>query len=179
MADIRYVGYPQIATVRPGAFGKPEREDRKGTAIYWQYQGDSVKNIVSDERVDADHGIEDARVLIALGDGIRDRGLIDVAESVARKMGGAVCCSRALVEKGWMPRSRQVGMSGRIVSPDLYIAFGISGAVQHRVGMAGARRIIAVNSDPDAPIHGFADLSLLTDAGEVLRSLDSALRFRA
>ena len=178
MADIRYVGYPQVATVRPGAFGMPEREDRKGTAIYWQYPGDSVKDIVSDERIDADHGIEDARVLIALGDGIRDRGLIDVAESVAKKMGGVVCCSRALVERGWMPRSRQVGMSGRIVSPDLYIAFGISGAVQHRVGMTGARRIIAVNSDPDAPIHGFADLSLLADAGEVLRSLDSALRFR-
>ena len=62
-------------------------------------------------------------------------------------------CSRSLVEKGWMPRSRQVGMSGRTVAPDMYIAFGISGAVQHRVGMSGAKKVIAVNNDPDAPIH--------------------------
>ena len=75
-----------------------------------------------------------------------------------------------------MPASRQVGLSGRIVKPELYIAFGISGAIQHRVGMNGAERIIAVNSDPSAPIHGFADLSILTDAGSVLRSLDSSLR---
>lgn len=180
IADISYVGFPQVATVRPGAFPSPEKREGQGTAIYWQYPGDSIKDVVSDERVEGgDVDISKARLLIALGDGIRDRSLIDVAESVAGKMGGAVCCSRALVERGWMPRSRQVGMSGRIVSPDLYIAFGISGAVQHRVGMSGAGKVIAVNSDPDAPIHGFADLSLLADAGEVLRSLDGSLRLGA
>ncbi len=176
MADIEYVGFPQIATVRPGAFPAPEKGSGQGTAIYWQYAGDSVDDGFEDSPVDnGGDDIGDARIIISLGDGIRDRSVIEVAERVCEKMGAALCCSRALVEKGWMPRTRQVGMSGRIVNPDLYIAFGISGAVQHRVGMNGAKRIIAVNDDPDAPIHGFADVSLLADAGEVLRSLEKSL----
>lgn len=177
IADIRYVGYPQLATVRPGTFPMPEIKEGTGTAIYWQQGAETFKDVIEDvptEKDDADIG--SARVLISLGDGVRDRSLIDVAESVARKMGGMVSCSRALVEKGWMPRSRQVGMSGRTVHPDLYIAFGISGSVQHRAGMSGSKKVIAVNNDPDAPIHGFADVSLLADAGDVLRSLDRRLR---
>ncbi len=176
LADIEYTGFPQMATVRPGAFPLPEREVGQGTAIYWQYSGDSMKTILSEEVCDqrADD-IREARILISLGDGIRDRSLIDVAESVAAKLGGMVSCSRALVEKGWMPKSRQVGMSGRIVSPDVYIAFGISGTAQHRAGMIGSRRIIAVNLDSSAPIHGIADISLLADAGEILKELDKSL----
>lgn len=176
LADIECVGFPQMATVRPGAFPSPEKKSGQGTAIYWQYKGGSLKDIISDAiSEDSGKDIGDARILIALGDGIRDRSMIEVAESVAGKLGAQVCCSRALVEKGWMPRSRQVGLSGRTVKPDLYIAFGISGAIQHRVGMNRAGKIIAVNNDPSAPIHGFADLSLLTDAAGVLRSLDSSL----
>ena len=176
IADIACVGFPQMATVRPGAFPRPEKKEGEGTAIYWQYSGDDIKTIAKDIPGKPDDDITKARILIALGDGIKDRSLIGVAESVASKMDAEVCCSRALVEKGWMPRSRQVGLSGRIVSPDVYIAFGISGAVQHRVGMNGAGKIIAVNSDASAPIHGFADLSLLADAGDVLRAMDASLR---
>lgn len=176
MADIECVRFPQMATVRPGTFPMPEEKEGSGTAIYWQFKGGMGKEILSEERVvESGEDIRDARILISLGDGIRDRSLIDVAESVARKVGGIVSCSRSLVEKGWMPRSRQVGMSGRTVSPDVYIAFGISGAVQHRVGMASARKVIAVNSDPEAPIHHYADLSLIADAGEILREMDRAL----
>lgn len=176
MADIECVRFPQMATVRPGTFPMPEEKEGSGTAIYWQFKGGMGKGILSEERVvESGEDIRDARILISLGDGIRDRSLIDVAESVARKVGGMVSCSRSLVEKGWMPRSRQVGMSGRTVSPDVYIAFGISGAVQHRVGMASAGKVIAVNSDPEAPIHHYADLSLIADAGEILREMDRAL----
>ncbi len=176
MADIECTGFPQMATIRPGAFPRPERSEGQGTAIYWQYSGDNIKGIISEEPTEQEPSdIRDARILISLGDGIRDRNLIDVAESVAKKMGGMVSCSRALVEKGWMPRSRQVGMSGRIVEPDLYIAFGISGTVQHRVGMRNSKRVIAINNDSDAPIHGYADISMLADAGEVLRALDRTL----
>ncbi len=176
MADIGFVGFPQISTVRPGTLPIPERSNGQGTAIYWQYKGDSIKDVIEDSiSVDESEDIRDARILISLGDGIRDKSLIDVAESVARKMGGMVSCSRALVEKGWMPRSRQVGLSGRTVAPDLYIAFGISGTIQHRTGMVKAKRIVAINKDSDAPIHGFADVSLLADAGEILRALDGSL----
>ena len=176
IADIECLRFPQMATVRQGTFPMPEEKEGTGTAIYWQFGDGMGKDIVSEERVvDSGRDIRDARVLISLGDGIRDRSLIDVAESVAAKVGGMVSCSRSLVEKGWMPRSRQVGMSGRSVAPDLYIAFGISGAVQHRAGMSGAGKVIAVNSDPDAPIHHYADLSLIADAGEILREMDRAL----
>ncbi len=176
-ADIGYIGYPQMATVRPGAFARPEKKKGTGTAIYWQQAPKTFKRILEDVPCDdAPAGIASARILISLGDGVRDRSLIDVAESVAERMGAAVSCSRALVEKGWMPRSRQIGMSGSTVRPDLYIAFGISGAVQHRAGMSGSGKVIAVNSDPDAPIHRFADVSLIADAGEVLRSLERRLR---
>ncbi len=172
MADIECTGFPQMATVRPGAFPRPEPSSAQGTAIYWQYPGDSIKGIVCDEPLEQETtDIRDARILISLGDGIRDRSLIDVAEEIATRTGGMVSCSRALVERGWMPRSRQVGMSGRIVSPDLYVAFGISGSVQHIAGMSSSKRIIAVNSDAEAPIHKIADVSLLADAGEVLKAI--------
>lgn len=178
VADIEYVGFPQIATVRPGAFPLPAKSEGQGTAIYWQFNGEGFKTLISETATPSEEdSIEDCDILISLGDGIRDRSLIDVAESVAKKLGGMVCCSRAIVDKGWMPRSRQVGMSGHIVSPKLYIAFGISGAVQHKAGMSGSGRIVAVNNDPHAPIHSIADISLLADAGDVLRSLDSKLRF--
>ena len=177
MADIECLRFPQMASVRPGTFPIPEEREGTGTAIYWQHRAVPGKEIISEERViDTGSDIRDARILIALGDGIRDRSLIDVAESVATKVGGMVCCSRSLVEKGWMPRSRQVGMSGRTVAPDLYIAFGISGAVQHRAGMSSSGRVIAVNNDPDAPIHRYADLSLIADAGDILREMDRSLR---
>lgn len=173
MADIECVGFPQMATVRPGVFPLPEPKEGKGTAIYWQYPPEQDSGVVSEEAVQTEAAdISDARILIALGAGIRDRGLVDVAEEIAASIDGAmVCCSRAVAERGWLPRSRQVGMSGRTVRPDLYVAFGISGAVQHRVGISGAKRIIAVNSDPEAPIHAFSDLSLLTDAEEALKEL--------
>lgn len=176
MADIECMGFPQMATVRQGAFPKPPERTGEGTTIYWQYQAENLSEIVSEDTVvDASGDIRDAKVLVSLGEGIRDRGMVEVAESVASKLGGMVSCSRSVADKGWLPRSRQVGMSGRTVSPDIYLAFGISGSVQHRAGMSGARRVIAVNSDPDAPIHRYADLSLIADAGEILRELDRLL----
>ncbi len=176
MADIQCIGYPQMATVRPGTFRRPEKSEGQGTVVYWQSDACCAKEIISEARsAESGSDIRDAKILISLGEGVKERALVDVAESVAAKLGGMVSCSRAFVEKGWMPRSRQVGMSGRTVAPDVYIAFGISGAVQHIAGMSKAKKVIVVNSDPDAPIHRCADLSLITDAGAVLREMDRSL----
>lgn len=176
MADIECPHFPQMATVRPGAFPTPERREGSGTAIYWQYTGDVPKEVVSEERASQDvDDIRDAKVIIALGSGIRNRETVHLAEDIAKRIGAQVACSRPLVEKGWMPVSRQVGMSGRIVEPDLYIAFGISGSVQHRVGMMKAKRVIAVNNDLGAPIHKMADLSIIADAEAVIRALEESL----
>lgn len=166
---------PQMATVRPGTFPMPEPvAGRKGTAISRPFQPRFLKKIVSENREAVGMSIADAKVLISLGDGIRDRSLVAIAESVAEKLGGMVCCSRALVEKGWFDHSRQVGQSGRNVSPDLYIAFGISGAVQHLAGIH-AKRVIAVNRDENAPIKDVADTFVIGDAAAILRRMDSEL----
>lgn len=173
MADIGYNGFPQMATVRPGALERYEPKPGIGSAMNWQYDGDSIKTIQSEEPCDGSvPGIDDARVIISLGNGVRRKASIEAAERIAEAVGAEVCCSRALVEKGWMPRSRQVGLSGRTVTPELYIAFGISGSAQHRAGMQNSGRIVAVNKDPDAPIHAISDLSLVADADDAIAEWD-------
>ena len=176
IADIECTQFPQVATVRVGAFPCPDPIDGQGTAIYWQYNGGCDKEILSDAFVDeADADVTDAEVILAVGNGVRDKETLELAQRVADKMGAVLCCSRPLVEKGWMPRSRQIGMSGHTVKPKMYIAFGISGAVQHIAGMSGSGKVIAVNNDGDAPIHNHADISLIADAKAVLKAMDSKL----
>ncbi|MCQ2085797.1 MAG: FAD-binding protein, partial [archaeon] len=98
-----------------------------------------------------------------------------IAESIARKLGGTVSCSRKLVEKGWFNQSRQVGQSGHTVSPDIYLAFGISGAIQHLAGIGTAKKIIAVNKNAEAGIAEVADELIIGDANAILKELDRSL----
>ncbi|MCQ2084840.1 MAG: electron transfer flavoprotein subunit alpha/FixB family protein, partial [archaeon] len=132
MATIQCTTFPQIATIRPGVFPVPEpMQGRRGTVIYWQNNCDTLKDIILSEKENGSgEDITKSRILISLGAGVRKES-IPIAESVARKLGGTVSCSRKLVEKGWFNQSRQVGQSGHTVSPDIYLAFGISGAIQH------------------------------------------------
>lgn len=177
VATIRCTSYPQIATVRPGTFPVPEpEEDRRGTVIYWQSTSRVLKDIVSSEtKTGTGDDITKARILVSLGAGIRKES-VPIAESVAEKLGGTVSCSRKLVEKGWFPPSRQVGQSGKTVAPEIYLAFGISGSVQHLAGIGSAKRIIAVNKDVDAGISEVADEIIVGDADAILRELDRCLR---
>ena len=174
-ATILCTGSPQMATVRPGIFmpGTPEK-GRKGTVISRPFRPSVLKEIIEETAVQGSYDIGDAKILISLGNGVRDRASVDIAERIAERIGAKVSCSRALAEKGWFDRSRQVGQSGTAVSPDLYIAFGISGSSQHMAGVR-AKRIVAVNSDPDAPIHGFADVSVIGDASAILERLYGSL----
>jgi len=176
LATIQCTAFPQMATVRPGVFPMPEPEgDGKGTVIYWQEDICNPKDILSSERLDtAADDISSAKILVSLGAGVK-RSSIAVAESVARKLGGSVSCSRRLVEKGWMPQSRQVGQSGKNVAPDVYLAFGISGSVQHLAGISSAKRIISINTDPNARIGEVADEIVIGDADSILEELDRIL----
>ena len=122
--------------------------------------------------------ITEADILVAVGRGMGGPENVPLVEELAKAIGGEVAATRAVVDAGWVPYSMQVGQTGKTVSPKLYIACGVSGAIQHKVGMANAGTIVAINKDPNAPIHEFADVSVIGDALTVLPKLTEALRSR-
>ena len=176
LATIVCEKHPQMATVRPGIF-KAEGPimNRTGTVISRPFSPKILKDIVSENPVPVGESITDARILISLGNGIKDKSVITIAEEIANIIGAKVSCSRALTEKGWFDRSKQVGQSGTAVSPELYMAFGISGSSQHMAGVR-AKRIISVNKDPDAPINAISDKCIIGDASEILKQMLSSLK---
>jgi len=122
--------------------------------------------------------IEEARIIVAGGRGVGGPDGFRVVEELADVLGGAVGATRAAVDAGWIPYAQQIGQTGKIVKPALYVALGISGAIQHKVGMQTADTIVAVNRDPDAPIAEFADLLVVGDLFEVVPAIVAALRAR-
>ncbi len=120
--------------------------------------------------------LTDARVIVSGGRGVGGEDGFALLEQLASLLGGAVGCSRVVTSEGWRPHRDQVGQTGTRVSPELYIACGISGAIQHMVGCKGAKRILAINTDPDAPIMGKADYAVLGDLHDVLPAIVAELR---
>ncbi len=123
--------------------------------------------------------IEEARIIVAGGRGVGGPDGFGIVEQLAEVLGGAVGATRAAVDSGWIPYSQQIGQTGKIVKPELYLALGISGAIQHKVGMRTSGAIIAVNRDGDAPIAEFADLFVVGDLFEVGNALLEQLRARS
>jgi electron transfer flavoprotein alpha subunit len=123
--------------------------------------------------------IEEARLIVAGGRGVGSEEGFALVREIADELGAAVGATRAAVDSGWIPYAQQIGQTGKIVKPQLYLALGISGAIQHKVGMQTAGTIIGVNRDPDAPIAEFADLLVVGDLVEVGTALLSELRARA
>ncbi len=123
--------------------------------------------------------IEEATLVVAGGRGLGGPHGVAILEDLAAALGGAVASTRAAVDAGWLPYASQVGQTGKTIRPSVYLAVGISGAIQHRVGMQDAETIIAVNRDPDAPLAEHADLYVVGDLFEVVPALTAALRARA
>jgi electron transfer flavoprotein alpha subunit len=122
--------------------------------------------------------IEDADVIVAGGRGLGQPENFSLAEGLASALGGAVAATRAVVDAGWYPYSAQVGQTGKTVSPKLYIALGISGAIQHKVGMQGSNVIVAINKDPNAPIFEFSDLGVVGDLHAIVPKLTELVQAR-
>jgi electron transfer flavoprotein alpha subunit len=117
-----------------------------------------------------------APLIVAIGRGIKAPENIPQAEALAKALGGEIAASRPICDEGWLPMERQIGSSGQTVAPKLYLALGISGAIQHVVGMKGARTIVAINKDPDAPLFEIADYGIVGDLFEVVPAMISALK---
>jgi electron transfer flavoprotein alpha subunit len=130
------------------------------------------------EEGQAGPSIEDAEVIVAGGRGLGGPENFVLVESLAEALGGAVAATRAVVDAGWYPYATQVGQTGKTVSPKLYVAVGISGAIQHKVGMQGSGVIVAINKDPHAPIFDYADLGVVGDLHEIVPKLTELVRSR-
>lgn len=117
-----------------------------------------------------------ARVIVAAGRGVQQKEDLALLEQLAEAVGGELAASRPVCDNGWLPMDRQVGSSGQTVSPDLYVAVGISGAIQHLVGMRGSKTIVAINQDPEAPIFDVADYGLVGDLYQIVPALIDEIR---
>ena len=117
-----------------------------------------------------------AEVIVSVGRGIGEESKIPIAQELASALGAEIAASRPVVDSGWLPPFRQIGSSGQNVSPKLYFSIGISGAIQHVVGMKGSQNIIAINKDPDAPIFELADYAVVGDLHEIVPKLTEAIR---
>ena len=168
---------PQMSTVRPGVMKKLEKDDaRKGEVIVENMAFDSTVFAVSVveevKEIQCVENIEDAKILVSCGRGVKD---IQPAYDVAGKVKGMVSASRSLVDAGVIGHCSQVGQTGKTVRPEAYLAFGISGAIQHLAGMEESEFIVAVNTDKNAPIFKVANLGIVADAGAVLKELNKIL----
>jgi len=175
---------PQMATVRPGVFPLPSPRVEAVSVIRQirtEAESPGIFRILSgiDLAGAAGADLADARVVVAGGKGVGSAEGFILLDRLATLLGGAVAASRSAVEAGYAPYARQVGQTGRTVRPELYIACGISGSIQHLAGMSGAGCVIAINADPDAPIFDHADYGIVGDLHGIIESMLSILKERA
>lgn len=168
---------PVVATIRRGAFPPAEESDSGGDVeVRAAPAVTGAVELLKAERPDSGASLEDASIVVSGGAGLGDAGAFAELEELAGLLGGAVGASLAAVDNGWAPPERQVGLTGKSVSPDVYFAFGISGASQHLAGIGGARAVVAVNTDADAPIFRAARIGAVTDGRELVAALIAELR---
>jgi len=179
VASMKANSKPAIVLVRPKSF---EPSESGGTADVKQLEvavaDDSKRARITERVVEATEKVklEDARVVISGGRGLGGPQNFPLLEDLAGALGGAVGASRAVVDAGWVPYSMQVGQTGKSVRPGVYIAIGISGAMQHTVGMKASKVIIAINKDAEAPIMKMADLGVVGDALKIVPALTAAVK---
>jgi len=169
-----------MATVRPGVFPPPAQEvGRRGevVSVPVELRGeDLVVEVLSREREECLVDLAGARVVVAGGAGVGSPEAFALVREFAEVLGGVVGATRAAVDAGWIPREHQIGQTGVTVRPKLYIAAGVSGSVQHCAGMSDSARILAINTDPDAPIFSLAHYGIVGDLKEVIPKLIKAYR---
>ncbi len=172
-------GGPFIVLVRPKSFA-PEESGGGAAEVASLEVTDAGTAKVTNRHVEEATGpkLDEANIVVSGGRGLGEAGKYEMIETLAKLLKAAPGASRAIVDAGWVPYSYQVGQTGKVVKPTVYIAAGISGATQHLVGMKGSKNIIAINKDPEAPIFSVADLGIVGDVHKVLPKLIEALQAR-
>jgi electron transfer flavoprotein alpha subunit len=182
LVDVGWRSEPRLALFRAGSFdaaetggGAPQVEE---VAVELEEYSRGAK--VVDQQLEESSGpsIEDADVIVAGGRGLGAPENFTLAEELAKALGGAVGATRAVVDAGWYPYAAQIGQTGKTVSPKLYVALGISGAIQHKVGMQSSNVIVAINKDGNAPIFEFSDLGVVGDVHEIVPKLTELVNQR-
>ena len=182
LVDVGWKAAPRLALFRAGSFDAPEgaggEPEVENVTVELEDYSRSAKVVSQEQEESSGPSIEDADVIVAGGRGLGAPENFTLAEELARALGGAVGATRAVVDAGWYPYAAQIGQTGKVVSPKLYVALGISGAIQHKVGMQSSNVIVAINKDPNAPIFEFSDLGVVGDVHEIVPKLTELVQQR-
>jgi electron transfer flavoprotein alpha subunit len=181
IVDVGYVGEPGVIIGRLNAFDISEGggADAEVIDIEVELSEFSTRAKMVSRGESGDEGgvnIEDADILVGGGRGLGEKENFGLAEDLAGAMGGAVAATRAVVDAGWYPYATQIGQTGKTVAPKLYLAAGISGAIQHKVGMQSSENIVAINKDQNAPIFEYCDLGIVGDLHKIMPKLTEAIK---
>ena len=183
VADVAFTGdAPYFATFQAGAFRGDQVEEGSAAAavetVNIEIPDGVVRNKPEAPFKEAKQAIDltQAEIIVSVGRGIKEQKNIELAQQLASALGGEIAASRPICDSGWLPMDRQVGSSGQTVAPKLYLALGISGAIQHVVGMKGSRSIIAVNKDSEAPIFEIADVAVVGNLFDIVPPLIEEVR---
>ncbi len=178
-ADVSFTGEsPWLATIQTGAF-RAQADSQPGTVGSLAAHVEGTPRVTPHEIFqEAKQAVDlgQAEVIVAVGRGIKEQKNLALAEALAESLGGDVAASRPICDNGWLPLDRQIGSSGQTVAPKLYIALGISGAIQHIVGMKGSGTIVAINKDPEAPIFEIADIGVVGNLFDIVPPLTEEIK---